>query len=286
MKCTVRFGKSVRAAGMALLLGVSAANAGSIFLTGHDPDFHASLGGNTLGAQHINQTAIGFIMNPAFNPFVAGGLTKFIYVQSFNAPVPGNTDGANGLIASGYLAGTNFDQHGAGTLNAALNLLGVAGGYGGIVIASDHGGMLTQAELNILNARSADIINFLNAGGGLYAMAESNSVGQLPGGGFYGFLPFIVSSTTFNQSGVGHTVTAFGAGLGLTNADINGNFEHNIFNANFGLNVVDTDPLGQILTLAGRAQVTAGGIPEPTSILFSLITVGLGLAARRRWAKS
>ena len=35
-----------------------------IFLTGHDPDFHAFVGGNAAGAQHINQRAIDFIMDP------------------------------------------------------------------------------------------------------------------------------------------------------------------------------------------------------------------------------
>jgi hypothetical protein len=42
-------------------------------------------------------------------------------------------------------------------------------------VASDFGGILTQAELNILNADSSNIINFPNSGGGLYAMAEHNS---------------------------------------------------------------------------------------------------------------
>ncbi|HXI44358.1 MAG TPA: hypothetical protein VNH83_30515 [Bryobacteraceae bacterium] len=39
---------------------------GSIFLTGHDPDFHP-IAGNTIGAQHINQDAIKFIKDPSFN---------------------------------------------------------------------------------------------------------------------------------------------------------------------------------------------------------------------------
>src|SRR6266508_335669 len=47
----------------------AAARAGSIFLTGHDPDFHGDVGGNAAGAQKINTTAIGFIQDPAFNPF-------------------------------------------------------------------------------------------------------------------------------------------------------------------------------------------------------------------------
>ena len=124
-----------------------------------------------------------------------------------------------------------------------MDLLGTK--YNAIVVASDFGGILTQAELDILNARSSDIITFLNASGGLYAMAESNSRGQLtPNGGHFGFLPFVVSSTQFNQSEVGTTVTPFGASLGLTNADVSSAFSHNIFTATSGLTVVDRDYRG------------------------------------------
>ena len=99
-------------------------------------------------------------------------------------------------------------------------------------MASDFGGVLTQAELNILNARSADIITLLNAGGGLYAMAESNGGAHLtPSGGHYGFLPFIVSSTAFDAAEVANVVTPFGLTLGLVNSDVNGNFSHNYFSS-------------------------------------------------------
>ena len=257
--------------------------AGSIFLTGHDPDFHASLGGNLLGAQHINQIAINFVTDPSFNPFTAGGINKFLFVESTGTPPSGHTIGANGLVASGFTVGTSFDIVNASTLNVALNNLGTT--YNAIVVASDFGGILTQSELNILNARSADIIAFLNAGGGLYAMAESNSGAHLtPAGGQFGFLPFVVSSTAFDQTEIGITVTPFGAGLGLTNSDVNGNASHNIFSGTFGLNVVDIDQFGNTLTLAGRGVVNGGGVgvgvvPEPSTLV--LLTTGLGLAAWR-----
>ena len=245
-----------------------AAEAGSIFLTGHDPDFHASLGGNTTGARNINNAAIDFIMDPAFNPFVAGGLNTFLFVESKGIPPGGHTAGVNGITASGYLPGVDFVHHDSTTLGTALDGLGTD--YSGIVVASDFGGILTQKELDILNARSADIISFLNAGGGLYAMAESNNgAGLTPGGGQFGFLPFVVTSTSFNLTETGITVTPFGASLGLTNSDVNGNFSHNIFNGAFGLNPVDVDQSGNILTLAGRGQVTPGGVsvPEPSTML-------------------
>jgi len=262
----------------------------SIYLTGRDPDFHASLGGNLTGARNINNTAIDFITDPAFNSFTNTATFQFLFVESNIAVPSGNTIGKNGIIASGFGEGTDFEHHDATTLNAELNLLGTK--YAGIVVASDFGGILTQAELDILNARSADIISFLNAGGGLYAMAESdrNGTGGLtPNGGHYGFLPFVVSSTGLGQSEIGHSVTAFGAGLGLTDSDVNGNASHNVFDATAGLNIVDVDAAGRITSLAGRGQIDPdrglnnNAVPEPITATLGLMGLGvLGMATRRR----
>lgn len=248
--------------GVCLLLA-GRLQAGSIFLTGHDPDFHAILGGNPLGAQNINQVAIGFVQDPAFNPFFNSGIHKFLWVESAISPPGGHTVGKAGIIASGYTEGVDFDSADASTLNAALNGLGTL--YSAFVVASDYGGILTQAELNILNARSTDIISFLNAGGGLYALTEGNSgAGLTPGGGWYGFLPFVVSTAALNQSEIGNSVTPFGASLGLSNSDVNGNASHVIFPVSNGMNVVDVDKNGNFLSLAVRANVTPGGVvPEP-----------------------
>jgi hypothetical protein len=159
-------------------------------------------------------------------------------------------------------------------------------------VASDFGGLLAQAELDILNTRSADIIDFLNVdNGGLYAMAESNhGAGLTPDGGHFGFLPFVVSSTGLNQSEAGTTVTAFGAALGLTNADVSDNFSHNVFDDTFGLNIVDKDSAGNILSLAGRCVIDPGTginpVPIPAAVwLFGTALIGLvGFGKRRKTA--
>lgn len=255
-----------------LFAGVPAANAdvvGSIFLTGHDPDFHALLGGNAVGAQHVNQAAINFIMDPAFNTFVAGGNQNFLYVECDTCAVPsGHTDGVAGmtLSAGGYPAGTTFETHGAADgLDAELGLLGTK--YSAIVIGSDFGGMLTQAELDILNAHQSDIIDFLNAGGGLYGISEGSGCCALTTHDRWGFLPFVTTVDPNDQGEVGFTVTPFGTSLGLADSDINGNASHSVFTGTFGLNTVDTDPEGEILTLAGRGKVSTGGVvPEPGSV--------------------
>ena len=276
---------------LALALLANPASAASVFLTGHDPDFHAAtpngLAIDSQGAVNINNAAIGFIMDPIFNLSVAGGATKFLFVESSISPPGGHRVGKNGIIQSGYIEGTDFVHADATTLNTALNQLGTT--YGGIVIASDFGGLLSQAELDILNTRSADIIDFLNIdNGGLYAMAESNKgSGLTPSGGHFGFLPFVVSSTGLNQSEAGTTVTAFGASLGLTNADVSDNFSHNIFDDTFGLNVVDRDSAGHILSLAGRGVIDPGTgvnpVPLPAAVwLFGSGLLGLMGFARRK----
>ena len=88
---------------VALLVGffgaASSAQAGAIFVSGHDADFHALVGGNSLGAQNIINRALDFVRD--------GNTAPILYLQSntLNIGLGDHVDSEQGLIASGYTAG-------------------------------------------------------------------------------------------------------------------------------------------------------------------------------------
>ena len=265
-----------------LALAATSASAGSIFVTGHDPIWHSNFGGNAAGAINLATTGIEYARN--------GSALPFLYIESKTTPIPsGNARTASFLTSAlGYAAGT-YSVMDAADLGALTDFRATLGSYSAIVIASDHGGMLGATELAFLNSRNSDILSYLNAGGGLYAEAESNATGQIGTTQRFGFLPFLVSSTDFQAGEVSNTVTAFGAGLGLVNSDVNRNFSHNYFSSSGGMSAVDlfNGDTAVPLTLAFRGQVTPGGVvPEPET--YAIMGLGLLLTAalrRRRFVR-
>jgi hypothetical protein len=251
---------------------------GSIFVTGHDPDFHATIGPNATGAQHIIQFGLDFARN--------GNTDPILYLQSNtdNNALGDHTDSEQGLIASGYTAGTTSGNHYV-KVNFTQFLTADFSLYSAIFVPSDHGGSLTGDDLQALNSRSADILTYLNAGGGLVALAEDGertpaTTGPQPAN--FGFLPFLVTAAPLSQTETGNTVTPFGASLGLMPSDINGNFSHNIFTSTGGMSVVDQDAAGEILSLGFRGTLGPGGaVPEPAS--WTLAAVGLGALTMLVW---
>lgn len=97
---------SVSIAAIALLLsGAQIAFAGPIFITGHDPDFHAQ---GTLSARNLLNAGLSFATNA--NSYVADG-SKFLWVEDRvgDPGVPsvpgGHLIGENGLAAIGLSLG-------------------------------------------------------------------------------------------------------------------------------------------------------------------------------------
>lgn len=274
------------------------ANAGPIFLTGHDPDFHAQ---GEAGARNLLTAGLAFATGGAY---VAGatfsgastlGAGKFLWVEGrpgdpgpLSGGVPGgHLIGENGLGVVGLSLGTDYDR-----VNAAeLALLTDFSAYTAIAVASSFGGLLTRAELDGLISRKTDIETFINAGGGLFASAECSATGGICGanllGGttapdLFGFLP--VDVTSIGVAGP-FTLTPFGATLGLVTSDLQSP-THNAFGLVGGLSVVDTDTAGNAVTLAGNVTVGGGGftpVPEPSTVLlFGTGVLGLIGYARRR----
>ena len=218
--------------------GSTGSSAGGVFVTGHDPDFHAFLGANAPGAQHIIQRAIAAVTRAQANPSV-------LLVTDLRNPGSGSSDPRSGMTAAGFTyTVADFGSGAPGVLD--LHTV-VFANYDVVVVASDFGGWLHQDELDILNARSADLATYVSHGGGLVAFAESGFSG-LTSSGRFGFLPCL-NEINANAAESGFQLTPLGQAIGLVTTDVNGNAYHNVFSSPCGMDVVDFDPAGRPVTL-------------------------------------
>jgi hypothetical protein len=218
---------------------------GRVFVTGHDPDYHASAAGSNLdGARHILQKAVAYVTADAAAP-------SLLLVTSTSSTGEGTVDPRTGLTA----AGLTYDVAHAGAAGAGVLDLSTVdfGAYDAVIVASDFGGWLSQAEVNGLNARASALASYIAGGGGVVALAESVVTNA------YGFLPFLVSHVPDNAHEDTLALTTFGGELGLVAGDINGNFYHATFSDGGVLQTVDLDTMGtqdpgddQVISLAGR----------------------------------
>lgn len=273
------------AAATALLVGASgAAVAGPVFLTGHDPDFHAP---TSVGAQNLLTAGLDFVTgNTTFS-----NTEKFLWVESRISPPSGHRVGENALGAIGLTLGTHYDRANAAEL-AAVDF----SNYTAIAVASSFGALLGRAELDALIARKADIETHINAGGGLMALAECDGTFGSCGDNLlganadlFGFVPLSgIVPEAVTQS---FTVTADGAAapFNLTVADVS-DPTHNAFDpaqVPAALKILDFDSNNNAVTLAGNVRIQGGGfvgdVPEPATLgLLGAGIIGLGVLRRRR----
>ncbi|HUH96003.1 MAG TPA: hypothetical protein VLZ89_01500 [Anaerolineales bacterium] len=234
---------------------VSASAPGGIFVTGHDSDYHAqdaSGRSNPTGAQHIIQRAIAYVTYGNPKPrilLVAEGGLKCI--------------SCSGLRAAGFpsFAVADFGSNTQGILDLHSVQFG---DYDVVVISSNIGpdlnGSLRQAEVDILNSRSGDLLSYVNDGGGLVVFAEDDRLQ-----GRFGFLPFLrISDIAQRQTESQNSVSPLGSEIGLTDDDVNGNISHNYFTASGNMQVIDIDPQGRALSLAVRGSLIGQNGVAPT----------------------
>jgi hypothetical protein len=205
-------------------------------------------------------------------------------------PVPhGNAHNAPFLISDLGYSASDFDVADAARLAGFADFRAALDHYSAIVVTTDHGGMLTGAELGFLNAHRADIADYVNAGGGLAAFAESNFKGLLGSETPYAFLPIPVQSVVHHSTDPDNTVTPFGASLGLLDTDVRVSFLHNYFSS-WGAGLMPVDLLNgdpsKVLSLATPVPSQGGGpagAPEPSGlVLFGCAAGLLGYGLWRR----
>lgn len=289
-------GRALIAAFAAAVIGAwsASASAGAIFITGHDPDFHAQTSAEP-GAQNLLRIGLNYARNGNGTVTSNPAALPILWIESDPAEdggIPtGHRFGLNGLRNIGYRAigeaspapEGRYVFRDADELTEAFWATVTPANFSAIGVASTFGGILRQAELDNLNAHAANIAAFFNAGGGVFAAAEGSEGANLaPLGGYFQWIPVTAGSAT--SAAPPYSVTPFGASLGLVDNDVSSP-SHSHFTSNGGLNVVSRDNLQRIMTLAGVATIDNGGftpVPEPGTLALLGLGAAMLLARRRR----
>lgn len=260
---------------LAVAIGVSlsaAAQAGNIFVTGHDSDEHSN-------AEYMNAGLDYLLFGTAQ---AAGSRGKTVaFIDTFN--------GANvaGTLTGSYTVST-FSADAAGIASA------LTGGFDAVMVGS---GASSTANTALLAATGA-FTTYFNAGGSIFINTDEGF-----GQGWFGFVPSFGATVanSISTSGI-FTPTAAGSAIGLTQAIVDSDITHNYFTGvdaslftvfeltdqnRFGI------PVGEVVALGLRAgTISSGGfssgtanVPEPATLgLMALGFAGLAAARKRQAA--
>jgi hypothetical protein len=258
--------KTIKLATLIGAIGFAAqAQAGAIFITGHDSDEHSNGLYMAAGLDYLNFGTASTI---------AGRTGKTVAViDTFNGSGSTST-----LPGTGYTV-TGFSADAAGILAA------LTGSFDSVFIDS---GTNSSAQI-ALAAASGLFTTYFNGGGSIYVNTDEGF-----GQSWYDFVPSFgaVVNNTISTSGA-FSPTAAGLAIGLTEAIVDADITHSYYtgvNTSLFTVMEVTDGLSGVADGTAVAfglrdgSITGGGfttsIPEPSTV--AIFALGLmGLASRR-----
>lgn len=270
-----------------LTLGIGgAAQAGSIFLTGHDVLLHS-------GQNGYDNVILDWLRGAGTGSEIAAASYDIGFVRGFQGSV--GSVGVNTLEGFGTITTRDIADWGALDAAARADFVSFLGGVDVLVIPSHTtcGGCdLSSTDADILEGLSAEIADFFNAGGDVYANSGATDTT------FYNFLPpgAVASGVSIGGS-TGFTCTAAGVAIGIncsptSPSNINGFPTHNRF-AGFDSDFTVFEVRGdEVISIGIRDAVIGGGgigtpgggtVPAPaTALLAGIGLVGLGFTRRKK----
>ena len=223
------------------------ANAGAIFLTGHDVLSHGNQNGyDTIILDYLR----------------GEGLSNEIAANQYNI----------GLTGSGSLSGFGTVTTSSGVFATGADFSSFLAGIDVLVVGEYSGGFL--------NTYTTLFTDWFNAGGDIWVDSSNGTAG------YYDWLPAGVAADGPGISeSTGFVATTEGAALGITSANVNNSPTHNRFSSwapAFTVFEEHGNYAGSAISIGIQdATLTEGGIenniPEPSTLaMFALGIMGLG----------
>jgi hypothetical protein len=219
MRLTRTAGAAAIVAITALLAFAPSAFAGRLVATGHNADSHCS-GYDNSGQCHFIATAVNYVRGNSNRPLLLIDCSPGSRIQTAL-----NNAGLGGITGNTVICPSTNPAGFAGTALSTSNF--------SAMIVGSSGDQTSVADSTALNARSQDVANFFNAGGGIFALAGDTN-GDDPGDPYYQFVPIGIGGKSvispFRLTPAGQALGFHDSVNGIgTNDDINCCPTHNSF---------------------------------------------------------